>query len=62
VDELDRHRPLADRRGDALDRAGAHVPRREHAGPAGLQQDGDTGGSPMARRTGWRRPKRPPDS
>src|SRR5262249_37504910 len=39
VDELDRHRPFADGRGDALDRPGAHVPCREHAGAAGLQQE-----------------------
>ena len=39
MDELDRHRALADRRGDALDRAGAHVARGEHARAAGLEQE-----------------------
>ena len=37
--ELDGHRALADGRGDALDRAGPHVPSGEHAGAAGLQQE-----------------------
>ena len=38
-DELDRHRPLADGRGDALDRAGPDVAGGEDAGAAGLQQE-----------------------
>jgi hypothetical protein len=29
LNELDRHRPFADGRGDALDRAGPHVPAGE---------------------------------
>src|SRR5438132_8185036 len=37
VNKLNGHGALADRRGDALDRAGAHVPRGEHASVAGLQ-------------------------
>src|SRR4051794_29472286 len=37
VDQGDRHRPLADRAGDALDRACAHVAGDEHAGHGGLE-------------------------
>src|SRR2546421_12977145 len=36
--ELDRHCAFASSCGDALDRAGPHVPSGEHAGPAGLQE------------------------
>src|ERR1700732_3985535 len=39
VDERDRDRALADARGDALDRAAAHVAGHEHARHAGLQQE-----------------------
>ena len=38
VDQRDRHRALADRAGDALDRARAHVAGDEHARHARLQQ------------------------
>ena len=38
VHELDCYRTLADGRRDALDRAGAHIPGREHARPAGFEQ------------------------
>ena len=38
VHEPHGHRALADRGGDALDRAAAHVARGEHAGQAGLEQ------------------------
>ena len=37
--ELNRHGTLADRRGNAFDRAGADVSGREDTGPAGLQQE-----------------------
>ena len=37
--KLDGHGALAHGRGDALDRAGAHVSGGEHAGAAGLQQE-----------------------
>ena len=40
MDERDRHRALADRARDALDRARAHVAGDEHAGDARLQQVG----------------------
>ena len=40
VDEGDRHAALADRRGDALDRAEADVAAREDAGDARLEQVG----------------------
>jgi hypothetical protein len=39
VDELDRHRPFADRGRDPFDRPAAHVSGREHAGTAGLEQE-----------------------
>src|SRR5438309_207316 len=38
MDELDRHRAFADRRGDTLDRTGPHVSGGEYAGPTGLQE------------------------
>src|SRR5436309_5578844 len=38
VYEGDRHAPLADRRGDAFDRAEAHVAAREDPGHARLQE------------------------
>ena len=37
--ELNRHGTLADRRGNAFDRAGADVSGGEDTGPAGLQQE-----------------------
>src|SRR5438067_13153294 len=37
MEELDRHRALADRRGDPLDRVGTHVAGGEHTGRAGLE-------------------------
>src|SRR5881628_1124067 len=36
--ELNRHRALADGRGDAFDRVGSHITRSEHTGAAGLEQ------------------------
>ncbi len=36
--ELNRHRAFANRRGDTFDRAGAHIPGREHARPARLEK------------------------
>ena len=71
MDELDRHRALADGRGDALDRAGAHVAGGEHAGPAGLQQERLPLGRPVRRtrpaparsgRTPWRPARSPAGS
>ena len=38
--ELDRHGPFTHGRGDALDRAGAHVTGGKHPGTAGFQQEG----------------------
>ena len=38
VHELDRHGAFANRGGDAFDRAGSYVPRREHTRPARLQK------------------------
>src|SRR4029077_18985620 len=38
VDGSDDLRAVADRRGDALDRAGANVADREHAAPAGFER------------------------
>ncbi len=47
VDELYRHCALADSRSDAFDRAGPHVPRGEHAPPAGFEQEGVAGDVPV---------------
>ena len=61
MDELDRHAPLADRRGDTLDQARVHVSRREHAGPAGLQKERLPPARPVRRpRHGLPRPHEDP--
>src|ERR671910_2446960 len=49
VDELDRHRALADRGGHPLDRVGPHVARGEHAGDARLEVVGITVEPPATR-------------
>src|SRR5437660_8421587 len=36
--ELNRHRALADGRGDAFDRVGSHITRSEHTGAPALEQ------------------------
>src|ERR1035437_63579 len=47
VNELHRHGAFADGRGDALHRAGPHIPGREDAWPAGLQQKRLPPGGPI---------------
>jgi len=47
--ELNRHRAFANGRGDAFDRASAHIPGREHARPARFEQKRLTCGSPGSR-------------
>src|ERR1035438_8971363 len=47
VNELHRHGAFADGRGDALHRAGPHIPGRENAWPAGLQQKRLSPGGPI---------------
>src|SRR6266851_2170867 len=44
--ELNRHRAFANGRGDAFDRASAHIPGREHARPARFEQKRLARGSP----------------
>src|SRR6185436_12600843 len=46
MQELHADRSLADRRGDALDRAGADVARAEHARQAGLEEERPPTGRP----------------
>ena len=66
VDEGDRHAALADRGGDALDRAEAHVAAGEDARDAGLEQVGVARlasrrrSSPRRRRSGRSRARRGP--
>ena len=54
MDELDADAALADGGGDAIDTVGADIADREHAGAAGLEEQGRPGERPLRRRQGRR--------